>query len=213
MKLNKNELIITIDSEPGCNGDMIGKRMSNILGIPCYGKEILDKAADLSGISQELMARYDGRPVNAAYDLLAKDESALRIPPARDFVSAQFAASQSLAENGPCILVDRHAGAALEGDEKHISIFIHADFADRAKVYAMQKGLTDQAAIHDLKKVDHVYRKYYKDNNKKWGEADQYDLTVNASDIKGTDAAEIIVRLLETLLGSPLKPQTRKMAV
>ena len=44
MKLNKNELIITIDSEPGCNGDWIGKRMSNILEIPCYGKEILNKA-------------------------------------------------------------------------------------------------------------------------------------------------------------------------
>ena len=109
MKLNKNELIITIDSEPGCNGDWIGKRMSNILEIPCYGKEILNKAAEISGISSELMARYDGRPVNAAYDLLAKDESALRIPPARDFITAQEAASGNLTEEGPCILVDRHA--------------------------------------------------------------------------------------------------------
>ena len=100
MKLDKNELVITIDSEPGCNGDWIGKRMSNILGIPCYGKEILYKAAELSGISRDLMVRYDGRPVNAAYDLLAKDESALRIPPARDFIHAQVAASRELAANG-----------------------------------------------------------------------------------------------------------------
>ena len=212
MKLDKNELVITIDSELGCNGDWIGKRMSNILGIPCYGKEILYKAAELSGISRDLMVRYDGRPVNAAYDLLAKDESALRIPPARDFIHAQVAASRELAANGPCILVDRHATAALEGDKKHISIFIHGDFEDRAKVYGVQKGLTDKTALHDLKKTDHVYRKYYKDHNNQWGEADEYDLTVNVSDIKAGDTAEVIVRLLETLLGVPLKPQAKKMA-
>lgn len=212
MKLNKNELIITIDSEPGCNGDWIGKRMSNILEIPCYGKEILNKAAEISGISSELMARYDGRPVNAAYDLLAKDESALRIPPARDFIKAQEAASRDLTEEGPCILVDRHASTALEGVKKHISVFIHGDFEDRAKVYGVQKGLTDNAAIRDLKKVDRAYKKCYKGNNEKWGDADNYDLTVNVSDIKAGDAAEIIVNLLETLLGAPLKAQAMKMA-
>ena len=213
MKINKNEMIITIDSEPGCNGDWIGKRMSRILGIPCYGKEILDRASEISGISRELMTRYDGRPVIAAYDFLAEDESALRIPPAKDFITAQVFASRNLAEEGPCILVDRHATAALEGDKNHISIYIHADIEDRAKVYADQKKLDRKAALHALKKLDRVYRNYYKGNNNGWGDADHYDLTVNASDTESGDTAEIIVHLLETLLGVQLRKQTGKMAV
>lgn len=213
MKINKKEMIITIDSEPGCNGDWIGKRMSGILGIPCYGKEILDKASEISGISRELMTRYDGRPVIAAYDFLAEDESALRIPPARDFITAQVFASRTLAEKGPCILVDRHATSAMEGNENHISIFIHADIKDRAKVYGGQKNLDEKSALCALKKLDRVYRNYYKGNNKSWGDADNYDLTVNASDMGYGDTAEIIVHLLETLMGVELRKQSGKMAV
>lgn len=212
MKIDKNKMVITIDSEPGCGGDWIGKKISRILGIPSYGKEILDKASEISGISRELMNRYDGRPVIAAYDLLAEDESALRIPPARDFITAQVFASRNLAEQGPCILVDRHATAALEGEKNHISIYIHANIEDRAKAYAEQKGLDEKAALRSLKKLDRVYRNYYKGNNNGWGDADHYDLTVNASDAEAGDVAEIIVHLLETLLGVQLRKQTGKMA-
>ncbi len=213
MKIDKKEMIITIDSEPGSNGDWIGKRMSRILGIPCYGKEILDKASEISGISRELMTRYDGRPVVAAYNFLAEDEASLRIPPARDFITAQVFASRNLAAQGPCILVDRHATAALKDDDKHISIFVHADFEDRAKAYAEQKGLDEKDATRALKKLDRVYRNYYKGNCKDWGEADHYDLTVNASDAEAGDTAEIIIHLLETLMGVQLRKQTGKMAV
>ena len=212
MKINKNEMIITIDSEPYCNADLIGKRMSRILEIPCYGKEILDRASEISGISHELMTRYDGRPVIAAYDLLAEDESSLRIPPAGDFVTAQVFASRNLAEEGPCILVDRHATAALEGNKNHISIYIHADIEDRARIYAEQKNLSEKAALRALKKLDRVSRNYYKGSNKSWGDADHYDLTVNASDAQAGDVAEIIVHLLETLMGVQLRKQTGKMA-
>lgn len=212
MKIDKNKMIITIDSEPGCGGDQIGKEVSRILSIPSYGKEILDKASEISGISRELMNRYDGRPVIAAYDLLAEDESALRIPPARDFITAQVFASRNLAEQGPCILVDRHATAALGGEKNHISIFIHANIEDRAKVFAEQKGLDEKAALRSLKKIDRVYRNYYKANNNGWGDADHYDLTINASDAETGDVAEIIVHLLETLLGVQLRTQTGKMA-
>ena len=38
------------------------------------------------------------------------------------------------------------------------------------------------------------------------------EVSIYVSDIKAGDAAEIIVNLLETLLGAPLKAQAMKMA-
>ena len=209
MNINKKEMIITIDSEPGSNGDGIARKISGILQIPCYGEEILDRASRISGISCDLMHRYDGRAVHAAYDLLAEDESAIRMAPAADFITAQVLAARQLADEGPCILVDRHANAALDGYKKHISIFLHAEPQDRAKVIARQKGISEDEAMKSLKRADRAYRNYYRGNNKSWGNANSYDLTVNASDAKKEeDMADIIVSLLETLTGMHLR---RKM--
>ena len=88
MKINKDNMIITVDTELGSNGEAIARALAQQLNVPCYAGEILDKAAELSGISARLLHRYDGRVVHAAYDLLAQDASALKMRSAADFVPA-----------------------------------------------------------------------------------------------------------------------------
>ena len=92
MKINQDNMIITIDTELCANGEKIAKELADMLHLPCYGEEILDKASELSGIPARLMHRYDGRAVHAAYDLLANDHDPLHIRPAADFITAQVAA-------------------------------------------------------------------------------------------------------------------------
>ena len=213
MKINKNEMIITIDSELGSNGEQIAKELSKILGIPCYGEEILDRASEISGIPYKLMHRYDGRAVHAAYDLLADGDAPIKIAPAADFITAQVFAARQLAAAGSCILVDRHANAALEGNRNHVSIFIHADFEDRARVFAEQKGLSENAAIRSLKKADRAYGNYYRGNNKGWGDANKYDMTVNASDADTSAVTEMIVSFLNTMAGEELRKQEKQRKV
>ncbi len=196
MKLNKNNMHITIETEPGSNGEAVAKALSGKLGIPCYGEEILDKAAELSGIPATQLHRYDGRAVNAAYDLLADDRTPLKMRSASDFIAAQVAACRALAEQGPCILVDRHAGLALDGSRDHVRIFIHADFEDRAARIAGAEGKTVAEAGKELKKQDRRYRSYYRGSDRSWGEADRYDLTLNSSDV---DAAALTANVLEFL--------------
>ncbi len=205
MKINKDEMVITIDSELGSNGDKIAKELAEILHIPCYGEEILDRASEISGIPYKLMHRYDGRAVHAAYDLLADGDAPIRIAPAADFVTAQVFAARQLAAEGPCILVDRHSNAALAGNRNHISIYIHADFEDRARVFAEQKGLSESAAIRSLKKADRAYSNYYRGNNKGWGDANKYDISVNASDADPVSVTGMIVSFLETMTGMQLR--------
>lgn len=212
MKINKNKMVITIDSELGSRGDMIGKELSRILHIPCYGTEILDRASEISKIPAELMHRYDGRTVRAAYDLLADSEASIRIAPAAAFITAQVFAARQYAAAGSCILVDRHASSALEGFKNHIRIFVHADIEDRAKELARKKGMSEKAAIKALKKADRAYQSYYKGNNKNWGNANGYDLTVNASGSDPRHTAATIVALLETITGLHLHKHTEQKA-
>ena len=54
--------VICIGRQFGSGGREIGLAVSQKMGIPFYDKEILKKAAQDSGISQELFERADERP-------------------------------------------------------------------------------------------------------------------------------------------------------
>jgi len=213
MKINKDNMIITIDTELCANGEKIAKELADMLHLPCYGKEILDKASEISGIPARLMHRYDGRAVHAAYDLLANDREPLHIRPAADFITAQVAACRDLATKGSCILVDRHASMAMEGTKGHVSVYIHSDFSDRAARLAEQDGLSAAEAEKQLKRADRAYRSYYRGNHKGWGEADSYDISVNASDGDVHTLACTILSFLETMVGAELVDRKTSKAV
>lgn len=213
MKINKNNMHITIDTEIGSNGEAIAMELSKMLGIPCYGTEILDKAAEVSGIPATQLHRYDGRAVHAAYDLLADDQTPIRMRPAADFLAAQMAACRELAAQGPCIMVDRHATKALEGTEDHVSIYVHSDFNDRAARTAETEGKSLEEAKKELRRADHARRSYYRGNNKGWGEADSYDMTLNASDADVNVLTGTVIRFLETMAGATLTESKESKAV
>lgn len=213
MKINKDNMIITIDTELCANGEKIAKELADMLHLPCYGEEILDKASEISGIPARLMHRYDGRAVHAAYDLLANDHDPLHIRPAADFITAQVAACRDLAAKGSCILVDRHASMAMEGTKDRVSVYIHSNFSDRAARLAEQEGLSAAEAEKQLKRADRAYRSYYRGNHKGWGEADSYDISVNASDGDVHTLACTLLSFLETMVGAELVDRKASKAV
>ena len=95
---------------------------------------------------------------------------------------AQFDAIKKIAEEGPCVLVGRCADYALEERDDVLSVFIHADLEDRIKNVAKLNELTDSKAkdlIHKTDKRRASYYNYY--TNKKWGDAESYDICINSS--------------------------------
>ena len=95
---------------------------------------------------------------------------------------AQFDAIKKIAEEGPCVLVGRCADYALEERDDVLSVFIHADLEDRIKNVAKLNELTDNKAkdlIHKTDKRRASYYNYY--TNKKWGDAESYDICINSS--------------------------------
>jgi len=58
MKLKKDNLVVSVETEPGSRGAEIAEELAGKLGIPCYGQEILEEASKISGISMKLLKRY-----------------------------------------------------------------------------------------------------------------------------------------------------------
>ncbi len=177
-----DHLVVTVDSELCSGSSGIAHQLAEKLGVPCYEQEILTEAARLSGIPEKLLKRYDERPVRAAYDITADEGENMMMPPAGAFVQAQIAACRALALQGPCVLVDRFAGRAMEEKKDCVKIFIGADFEYRAGVYAGTAGIGEAAARKKLHKMDRVRTRYYKGYSKGWGYAGNYTFVVNATE-------------------------------
>jgi len=196
----RGSYVLAVDSEAYSGAGEVAEQLAARLHIPCYGEEILDEAGAVSGISRRLLGKYDGLPVVAAYDLMAEDAGALRLPPESDFIRAQKLACRNLAERGSCIMLDRFASAAFQSDACCIRVFLHADFESRAARCAAASGIGPAAARRKLKQIDRQRRRYYRNGNRGWGRAENYMLSINATNV----AAEVLAEgLLEHLRSIP----------
>ncbi len=199
MKIDRNRLVITVESELCAGGEEVARVLAQKLRLRCFSGEITGEASALSGISGKLLKRYEARRVRQAYDLTAKSEDELRIPSERTFLAAQVAACRRLAGQEPCVLVDHHSNAALADDENHIGIFVHADRESRLKSYAKQRGLTPVLAKRSFEREDRERARCFRTLSRNWGKASNYCLTVNASHAGPETLAQHIINYLETV--------------
>ena len=183
-------LVITIGRQCGSGGKLIGEKLAEKMGVKCYDKELLSKAAKHSGLCQELFEKHDERPTSSFLYSLVMDSYSMGytaagysdMPINHKIFLAQFDAIKKIAEEGPCVLVGRCADYALEERDDVLSVFIHADLEDRIKNVAKLNELTDNKAkdlIHKTDKRRASYYNYY--TNKKWGDAESYDICINSS--------------------------------
>ena len=70
---NTTSSIITIGREYGSAGRQIGQEVARYFGIKCYDKELLEHAANDSGICKELFENHDERPTNSFLYSLVMD--------------------------------------------------------------------------------------------------------------------------------------------
>ncbi len=202
----KTNTIITIGRQFGSGGREIGYMVAEKLGIKLYDKEMLQRAAQDSGICEELFESHDEKPSNSFLYSLVMDTYSMGysgstyndMPINHKIFLAQFDAIKKIADEGSCILVGRCADYALEGYPNLLSVFIHADLDARIKRIAKKYDLTDAKAkdlIIKTNKKRASYYNYYTD--KRWGDADSYDVCLDSSVLGLEGTAEAIIKLTE----------------
>ena len=65
--------IITIGRQYGSAGKEIGLTLAERMGVKCYDKELLDRAAKESGLCQELFEHHDEKPTSSFLYSLVMD--------------------------------------------------------------------------------------------------------------------------------------------
>ena len=145
---NTTSSIITIGREYGSGGRQIGQEVAKYFGIKCYDKELLEHAANDSGICKELFEHHDEKPTNSFLYSLVMDTYSFGyssagfndMPMNHKIFLAQFDAIKKLAGEGPCVMVGRCADYALSDWPDCFSIFIHADLDTRIRRIASKYG-------------------------------------------------------------------------
>ena len=202
----KTNTIITIGREYGSAGREIGYKVADYFGIKLYDKEMLARAAKESGICQELFEKHDEKPTSSFLYSLVMDTYSLGysagsyadMPINHKVFLAQFDTIKKIASEGPCILVGRCADYALEDFDNVLSVFIHADMNARIRRIARIYDLTDAKAKERIVKTDKQRASYYNYySNKKWSDADSYNICLDSSVLGIDGTAEAIERLVE----------------
>ena len=202
----KTNTIITIGREYGSAGREIGYKVADYFGIKLYDKEMLSRAAKESGICQELFETHDEKPTSSFLYSLVMDTYSLGysagsyadMPINHKVFLAQFDTIKKIASEGPCILVGRCADYALEDFDNVLSVFIHADLNARIRRIARIYDLTDAKAKERILKTDKERSSYYNYySNKKWSDADSYNVCLDSSILGIDGTAEAIERLVE----------------
>ena len=185
----KGNLVITIGRQCGSGGKMIGQKIAEKLGVKCYDKELLTRAAKESGLCEELFETHDEKPTSSflyslvmdTYSLGYTTSAYMDMPINHKIFLAQFDTIKKLAKEESCVIVGRCADYALEERDNVLNVFIYADKKVRAERASKEYGLTAKNIEDAVNKIDKKRANYYNFySGKKWGAAESYNICVDS---------------------------------
>ncbi len=95
MPIMEDKFVINIGRQLGSGGKAVGEAIAQRLGIGVYDKQLINLAAEQSGLCPEVFERVDEKRV--AQPLF--DARRLSAPP---FVGSEYAGSNVLSNDAPC---------------------------------------------------------------------------------------------------------------
>lgn len=175
LKQSNKGVIIAIAREHGSQGKYIGELVAKRLNIPYYYKEMIGLAAQESGLDKDFISKINTNsdPLHSLY---------LSTSPVGFAIQAQDQIIRKIAEKGSSVIVGRAADYVLRDNKNLIRIFIHAPKEYRVKKVMEMYGDSEKDAIKNIEKSDKARRDYYKTiSSLEWGNASNYDLTIDSS--------------------------------
>lgn len=188
------DYIITIGRSFGAGGRSVGRQVAEQLHIPYYDSELLERAAQNSGLSRKFLQRMDEKPVDSSMlyrsvGFLTNDYEAI----AGQALKAQREIIEKVAAEGSCVIVGRAADQVLAGKHTLFRVFITSGRENRIKRIMDRDGLPAAEAGRKLAQVDKERSAYYNQHSKShWGDAAGYDLCLNTDWFDAGHAASLI---------------------
>ncbi len=189
--------IITISREFGSGGRTIGKKVAERLGIPCYDAELIHELSRESGFAEEYIQEAGEYTSGNYLSTLFTNRSFGQTN--EDILwNLQCKVISELAEKGPCVIVGRCADYILKDQADCLKVFIHADMKFRTERIVKEYGERNQSPeqrLIDKDKRRAAYHRFY--TNMKWGQAQNYHITLNSGEFGIDKCVDIITNLYQ----------------
>ena len=191
-------IVITISREYGAGGHSIGQAVAKELGIPFFDRDIVKETALESGFEKELVEREEEDATKA--DTIMKGIASFTSRYFHDSQDAihdiQKAIILRLAEQGSCVILGRCADQIMnEAGMNCLNVFSHADDVHRAVRVSQLTGSKDATELQKMmNKKDASRHNYYTHyTGKRWGDSNNYDLTLNSGKLGYELCTKLIV--------------------
>ena len=197
---NNDKKIITISREFGSGGRLIGKRLAEKLDVPFYDKQLLDRIAEESGFSKEMIKDAEMKAKNSFLYSLASAMGTSESGPEslslnERFFLAQFDTIRRIADEGSCVIVGRCSDYVLRGMPEASHIFVYAEEKDKIKRAVQEYGVPEDEVRKLMKDTDKARANYYAyHTGRKWGEHVNYSLSIDSGYIEIEDIVDLIVQ-------------------
>ncbi|MBE6648549.1 MAG: cytidylate kinase-like family protein [Ruminococcaceae bacterium] len=187
-----NNYVITVGREHGSGGHMVARKLAELLGIPCYDKEMITLAAKKSGLSEDIIKMHEQKKTSS---FLYSLQMSVQTLPISDMVYiAQSNIIKDLAKTESCVIVGRCADYILKDFANCFNIFVYAPFEHRMNRVRDHYGCEEKNLERYITRKDRERADYYQFNtHMKWGDYKNYDLLLNSK--PGIDATARIAQL------------------
>ena len=203
--------VITISRSYGSGGKVIGRKLSELLGIGYYDNDILRIASETSGINEKLFAQNDEKVGGITFRKRASISGDVISSDKKGFLSIenlfnyQAHVIRELAQKESFVVIGRAANYILFDFPNVISVNIHANFEDCVKAVLNRTALKRGEAEKLIRKKNRERAEFYfYYTGHTWADALGYDLTLNSSKVGYDNCVLLIKQYTEMKLATKL---------
>lgn len=196
------KIIINIGRQFGSGGKAVADKIGEILGIPVYDNELLAKAAQDFGFTEELFRNRDEKKRSLTLSSIFSssifgggsyltDDNAL--------FKMQAQTIRNIAEKGSAVIVGRAADYILRDMDCCLDVFLTSPLSVRAERVAERMGMPVEKAGEFIVKKEKERESFYNCFTfGNWGVASTYDLCVDTSLLGVEGTARFIIEFAKS---------------
>ena len=193
-----------------CSGGRnVAALVAENLGIKVYDRDLLKKAAQNTGFSEEFFDEADEEKTRKGLrslfmNHLTSNGLSNNYLSNESIFNMQSEAIRKIHETEDCVFIGRCADYVLRDSDRLLNVFIAADIDDRvARVCRhAEEGMTPSKALSIIEDIDRKRSSYYNYfTGRTWGDTAVYDICLNSTTLGYDKCAEIIVSLAKEKLG------------
>lgn len=189
--------VISISRQFGSLGRPIAKRLSELLEIEYYDREIVDKVAKKHNLSVKEVSNLEEKATQG-FGFMKFPLGTGTTGAQNTIFSAESSVILELAEKENCIIVGRCADYILENTPNHISIFIYAPYEDRIVNCVNDLGMDTKSAKRMIQEVDKARDAYHLRYAKYLpNDSNHIDLMINSATFGVEETAAFLAEMIK----------------